>query len=215
MRLGILGGTFDPTHYGHLMAAEAARCLLRLDLVLFTPAAVPPHKSNRDISSVEHRLAMLAMAIEDNPAFRVSRVDVDRPKPQYSIDTVRLLRSEWGTDADNTFFLVGADSLAQLLTWHRPDMLVANCRLAVVPRPEYEPDLSSLEQSLPGLSARTERVEMPPVGISSTDLRRRSRLGLSVRYQTPDCVARYMLDHQLYSQDRESATLEKPFDIHL
>ena len=215
MRLGILGGTFDPTHYGHLMAAEAARCSLRLDLVLFTPAASPPHKQNRDISPVEHRLAMLTMAIGDNPAFRVSHVDIDRPEPQYSIDTVRLLRHEWGTDAEDTFFLIGADSLADLLSWHQPEVLVANSRLAVVPRPGHEPDMGFLELRLPGLSARLEWVEMPAVGISSTDLRLRARTGLSVRYQTPDCVARYMLDHQLYSRDRESATLEKPLDIHL
>ena len=198
MRLGILGGTFDPIHYGHLLAAEAARCTLRLDYVLFTPAASPPHKLNSRISPIEHRLAMLALAIEDNPAFSVSLVDIERPEPQYSIDTVRLLREEWGTDADNTFFIVGTDSLEHMLGWYQPATLIQRCRLGVVPRPGFKPDMLEIERILPGVSQRVDWVDMPAVGISATDLRRRVRQGISVRYQTPAGVTRYIMDHRIF-----------------
>lgn len=200
MRLGVLGGTFDPVHYGHLMAAEAARCMLRLDRVLFAPAASPPHKLNNSISAIEHRLAMLSLAIQENPAFSISFVDIKRPEPQYSVDTVRLLREEWGTDADSTHFIIGADSLVQMLTWHQPVVLIDLCRLAVVPRPGYQPDMLELERALPGVSQRVDRVDMPAVGISATDVRRRIRMGMSVRYLTPDSVAGYINDHQLFLQ---------------
>ncbi len=198
MRLGVLGGTFDPIHFGHLLAAEEARVTLGLERVLFAPAGDPPHKQGHVISPVTHRLAMVRLAIADNPAFAVTTVDTDRPGPHYTVDTIRLLREEWGTGVDETFFLMGADSLTQLLTWHQPDRLVELCHLAVMARPGYRPDLTGLRSSLPGLVARLEWVEMPVLDISASDLRRRVCQGRSIRYQVPEAVAAYVAEHGLY-----------------
>jgi nicotinate-nucleotide adenylyltransferase len=200
LRLGVLGGTFDPIHYGHLMAAEVARSTLLLDRILFAPVESPPHKRGNEISPTSHRLKMISLAIAENPGFSLSLVDIERPVPQYSVDTVRLLREEWGTDADNTFFIIGGDSLEQMLTWYQPEALIRQCRLAVVPRPDFGPDLAELERALPGLSQRVSWVDMPVVGISATDLRRRVRARQSIRYQTPECVAHYIAAHQLYGE---------------
>jgi nicotinate-nucleotide adenylyltransferase len=201
VRLGILGGTFDPIHFGHLLVSEEARVALQLDRVLLVPAGDPPHKPDEAVSPVAHRLAMIRLAIADNPAFAISTVDVDRPGPHYSVDTIRLLRQAWSTDAQHTFFIMGADSLFQLPTWHHPERLVELCRLAVAARPGYRADLSGLEVVLPGLRGRVDWLEMPVLSISSSDLRRRIQAGRSIRYQTPAAVARYVTEHGLYSKE--------------
>jgi len=198
LRLGILGGTFAPIHFGHLLVAEEARVSLRLDRVLFAPAGTPPHKQGHPILPVAHRLAMVRLAIADNPDFAITTVDIDRPGPHYTVDLVRLLRDDWGTSDDETFFIMGADSLAHLLTWHQPARLIELCRLAVVARPGYRTDLTKLEEALPGLSRRVDWVEMPVLGISSSDLQRRVREGRSIRYQVPAAVAQYVAEHGLY-----------------
>jgi len=198
LRLGILGGTFDPIHFGHLLAAEEARVALGLERVLFAPAGDPPHKPEADILPIRHRLAMVNLAIADNPAFAISGVDIDRPGPHYTVDTVHLIRKEWNTSAEDTFFIMGADSLVQLLTWHQPGRLIQLCRLAVVTRPGYQADLRELEAALPGLSRRLDCVEMPVLGISSSDLQRRVRESRSIRYQVPVAVSRYVTEHNLY-----------------
>jgi nicotinate-nucleotide adenylyltransferase len=198
LRLGILGGTFDPIHFGHLLAAEEARVTLRLDRVLFAPAGIPPHKQELSILPVAHRLAMVRLAIADNSAFAVTKIDIDRPGPHYTVDMISLLRDEWGISADQTFFIMGADSLADLLTWHQPAQLIELCRLAVVARPGYRPDLAKLEAVLPDLSHRLDWAEMPVLGISSSDLQRRVREGRSIRYQVPAAVAHYVAEHGLY-----------------
>ena len=198
MRLGVLGGTFDPIHFGHLLAAEEARERLRLARVLFAPAASPPHKQQSPILAVEHRLAMVRLAIADNPAFELSRLDVDRPGPHYTLDLMRLVRAEHGTPAETTWLIIGADSLLNLTTWHAPEALIRECRLAVVARPNYPVDGAALEAALPGLSARLDRVEMPVLGIASSDLQQRVRAGRSIRYQVPAAVARYVAEHGLY-----------------
>lgn len=202
MRLGVLGGTFDPIHFGHLLAAEEARVALGLDQVLFAPAGDPPHKQGHSVLPIAHRLAMVCLAIADNPAFAVTRVDIERPGPHFTVDMIRLLHDEWGTHADEIFLIMGADSLAQLSTWHEPARLITLCRLAVVARPGYRPDLAELERALPGISRRLECVEMPVLGISSSDLQRRVREGRSIRYQVPAAVARYVAEHKLYRDDR-------------
>jgi nicotinate-nucleotide adenylyltransferase len=144
---------------------------------------------------------MVRLATADNPAFVISTIDIDRPGPHYTVDLIRLLRDEWGTDADETFFVMGADSLAQLLTWHQPGQLVELCRLAVVARPGYHAELAELETVLPGVSHRVDWVEMPVLGISSSDLQRRARQGRSIRYQVPASVAQYVTDHRLYGDE--------------
>jgi nicotinate-nucleotide adenylyltransferase len=201
LRLGILGGTFDPIHYGHLLAAEVAREALGLEQVLFAPAGDPPHKQGQPVLSITHRQAMIYLAIADNPAFGLSLVDVDRPGPHYTVDTIRLLREQWNADADATFFIMGADSLIQLVDWHEPARLIELCRLAVVARPGYRPDLAELKAALPGLDRRLDWVDMPVLGISASDLQRRVRQGRSIRYQVPAAVARYVAERHLYRDD--------------
>jgi nicotinate-nucleotide adenylyltransferase len=201
LRLGILGGTFDPIHFGHLLAAEESRTTLSLDRVLFVPAEVPPHKLGHPILPIDHRLAMVRLAIADNPGFAISMVDVERPGPHYSVDTIQRLARQWHADSDDIYFIMGADSLADLPTWHDPARLVSTCRLAVVTRPDYRANLDELERALPGLSHRVDWVDMPSMGMSSHDLQRRVRAGRSIRYQTPLAVVRYIAEHRLYQPD--------------
>lgn len=196
-RLGILGGTFDPVHHGHLVAAGEAHHQLGLDLVLFVPAGTPPHKSNRPISPAHDRLQMLELAIGGRPHFSVSRVDVDRPGPCYTIDTLKLLRDEWGP-VPTFFFIEGADSLSDIGTWYQPQALIELCELAVVERPGVEIDLPELEKQVPGLTARIHWVTMPCLEISSSDLRARVREGRPISYLVPPGVEAYILKRGLY-----------------
>jgi len=197
MRVGVLGGTFDPIHNGHLIAAEEVRAQLKLDRVVFVPAGLPPHKLTEHVSSVGHRLAMVQLAIAGNPYFTVSRVDIDRFGPCYTVDTIRLLRDEWGADVE-LYFIVGSDSLADLPTWHKPDRLIKLCRLAVVERPGYRVDVEELERMLPGIASRVHFINSPQIDISSTDIQRRVREGLPIKYQVPEAVEDYIYEHALY-----------------
>jgi nicotinate-nucleotide adenylyltransferase len=199
-RLGVLGGTFDPIHHGHLVAAQEALYQLKLDQVLFVPAGMPPHKPVQPLTPARHRLEMIELAIADRPGFALSRVDVERPGPHYSADMLQLLKEEWGPDT-TLFFIEGADSLVDLLDWHEPQRVVELAELAVVDRPGVELDVDRLQQHLPGLVGRLHRVKMPLLDISSTDLRRRVREGRPVAYLTPDEVVAYILEHELYLEE--------------
>ena len=202
MRVGVLGGTFDPIHIAHLIIAEETRAALELDRVFFIPASVPPHKRDKTISVVEHRVRMVEMAIVSNPHFVLSRLDIDRCEPCYSVNTIERLREELGPDAD-IHFIVGMDSLADLPTWHEPHRLVALCRLAVVDRPGFQADLGELDAVLPGVASRITFIGAPAMAISSTDIRRRVRLGLPIRYQVPDSVEQYVRSQNLYRDDQD------------
>lgn len=198
MKVGVLGGTFDPIHIGHLIAAEAARCELSLDTILFTPAGQPPHKNPNAVTSAFHRVRMLEMAIESNPFFQLSRVDLERPGRSYTVDTLRLLREELGP-ATEIFFIIGMDSLVELGSWRDPSGVLAQCRLAVLNRPPFpEVDLLAMERELPGISERVDMVRMPGIYVASSDLQERVARGLSIRYQVPEPVERYILEHGLY-----------------
>jgi nicotinate-nucleotide adenylyltransferase len=197
MRVGVLGGTFDPIHIGHLVSAEEVRVKLGLECVVFVPAGLPPHKLDHVMSPVEHRLAMVELAIASNPHFAVSRVDVDRFGPCYTVDTIELLRDEWGADVE-IYFIMGSDSLLDILTWHNPRRLIRLCRLAVVSRPGYQVDLDELDALLPGVASRVQMLNAPELAISSTDIQRRVREGLSIKYQVPEAVEAYIYQHKLY-----------------
>jgi nicotinate-nucleotide adenylyltransferase len=199
-RLGILGGTFDPVHYGHLVAAQEACYQLELDQVLFVPAGMPPHKPARPVSTARHRLRMIELAIAGRPCFSLSRVDVDRPGPHYTADMLQLLKDEWGPGT-TLFFIEGADALGDILDWYQPQRIVELAEFAVVDRVGVELDLGRLEQHLPGLSARLHRVQMPLLDISSTDLRQRVREGRPISYLMPDEVMAYILEHELYLEE--------------
>jgi nicotinate-nucleotide adenylyltransferase len=195
IRLGLLGGTFDPPHYGHLLAAQEAAWHLHLNRVLFLPARQNPLKTGEPRSSVEERCEMVALAIADNPLFELSRVDLDRPSPSYTADLLQALQSP----EHELFFLIGADILPELPKWRQPELILRQARLVVLNRPSVRrPDLDSLEAVLPGLRERVEHVHMPGVEVSSSELRKRVAASEPIRYLTPPAVERYIVERQLY-----------------
>lgn len=195
----ILGGTFDPPHLGHLVMAEAARSQLGASEVVFMPAAQPPHKQGRQISATSHRLEMLRLAIADNPYFSLSMVDVMRPGPHYTIDTIQHLYDKWGHESD-IYFVIGLDSLRDFPTWHKASQLLQLVKLAVIARPGYQVDMAVLEEHLPGIRQRVLFIECPLIGISSTQLRQAVREGGSIRYLVPRPVERYINEQGLYDE---------------
>jgi nicotinate-nucleotide adenylyltransferase len=197
-RIGIMGGSFDPIHIAHLIMAESVREALSLDLVLFLPAASQPLKRDKHVSPAQHRVAMVELAIVGNPYFALSRVDVDRPGPSYTVDTVAALRQEWGGPGVEMWFIVGADSLTTFPRWRDPSGILAHVRLAVVRRPGVAPDMPSLSAALPQLKERLDWVDAPLMDISGTDIRRRVAAGLSISYRVPDPVRDYIEAHRLY-----------------
>ena len=197
-RLGVIGGTFDPPHYGHLVLAENGRAQLDLDVVLFVPAAQPPHKPERPITAARHRVAMVEAAIVGNPAFQLSRVDLDRPGPHFTVDMLGILRQTY--PQATLYFLMGGDSLAEFLAWRDPADIVAQAHLAVMQRPGWEADVATLEEQLPGVGEWLRWLDTPHLKISGTDLRRRVRERLPIRYLVPAAVQRYVREHALYRQ---------------
>lgn len=182
--LGLFGGTFDPVHWGHLLLGEAAREALGLAQLQFLPARLPPHKQDRSVTPTEHRLAMLELAIADNPAFAICRWELDQPGPSYTVDTLRHLRDEgW----DPIHLLIGGDSLAQLASWREPDAIRRLASIAVMDRPGWQPE-----------AAGVRVLALPQIAISSTAIRDRLRAGQSIRYWVPEAVRAYIADHGLY-----------------
>lgn len=204
LRLGVIGGTFDPPHYGHLVLAENASVQLRLDQVLFVPARQPPHKPEQPITPAGHRVAMVESAVADNAAFRLSRVDVERPGPHFTVDMLRILRGMY--PGATFFFLIGGDSLADFTTWRDPSGILEQARLAVMRRPGSEADMTSLREALPGIEERLIWLDAPYLEISGTDLRRRVGEGLPIRYLVPPSVEQYVHEHQLYRSQANVAT---------
>lgn len=195
-RVGLLGGTFDPVHLAHLRLGEEAAEQLGLDQVLFVLAPRPWRKAGREISPTAQRLAMLELAVRDNPRFAVSTVELDREGPTYTADTLAALHAR--LDPVALTFILGADALADLPNWDRPDEIVRLARLAVAARSGQRlPNRAELEARVPGLSAAV-RVQMPRLAISSTEIRRKAALGRSIRYLVPDAVALYIEQQRLY-----------------
>lgn len=195
MRLGLLGGTFDPVHLGHLVMAEMARHRFELDRVVWIPAGDPPHKRGEAVTPAEHRLAMVRLAIQDNPGFEVSRWELDHPGPSYTLRTVQGFAALYpGADLR---FLTGADSILEFLTWHRHEELIEACRFIAATRPGY--DLAGLRETLPPrYQERIDLLPLPWIDLSSTELRERFRAGEPVRYLVPDPVEAYARTHRLY-----------------
>ena len=212
-RLGVLGGTFDPPHYGHLLLADTARVQLSLDQVIFVPVGTPPHKPLTQPTDVIHRVALIQAALADarEPAFVLSRIDVDRPGPHYTVDALTLVR-EMHPEAD-VWFLIGADSLNDLPKWHMPNRIMLLSRLGVLPRSGYEPDLDVLAARLSGADAAMPRVVLrnqvdwlagPALDVSSSALRERVRRGLPLRFLTSPSVEGYLRQHRLYEEETEN-----------
>ena len=196
-RLGVFGGTFDPPHVGHLIVAAELRHALRLDRVLFVPAGCPPHKP-QPLSDDADRLAMVRLAIEGDPAFAVSTVDVDRGGPSYSVDLLTILRAEH--PAATLVFLMGEDSLRDFPSWRRPGTIATIAELGVASRPGVEADLAAVERAVPETAGRIVLVPTPSIGVSSRDLRRRVVSGATIAHQVPMAVERYIHNRGLYQK---------------
>ncbi|MFD0207023.1 MULTISPECIES: nicotinate-nucleotide adenylyltransferase [Saccharothrix] len=190
-RIGVMGGTFDPVHHGHLVAASEVQARFDLDEVVFVPTGQPWQKSERAVSAAEDRYLMTVIATASNPRFSVSRVDIDRPGPTYTIDTLTDLKVKY-PDAD-LFFITGADALEQILSWRRADDVFGLAHFIGVTRPGYE----LVDTHLP--PGAVSLVEVPAMAISSTAVRARTASGLPVWYLVPDGVVQYISKRRLYS----------------
>jgi nicotinate-nucleotide adenylyltransferase len=198
MNIGVIGGTFDPVHLGHLAIAEQARTQLNLAAVVFIPAGNPYFKDGTEVSSPLHRVNMLKLALLERPYFKVSLTEIEREGPSYAVDTISTLKAGPYRN-DELFFILGWDSLLSLPLWHKPELLVSLCRFAAAPRPGYpRPDTGELEKDLPGISERIVVLDSPLMNISSTRIRERVAGGLSIDDLVPAEVKEYINEHRLY-----------------
>ncbi len=196
-RIGIFGGTFDPPHLGHLILASEAYAALRLTRVLWVLTSVPPHKLDQSITDTKDRLAMVRLALNGEPAFELSTVDVDRPGPHYTLDTVKLLAAQY--EGADMILLIGGDSLHDLPTWHRPVDLIKECaEVGVMRRPGNRIDLARLDDQIPGLGAKVKYIDAPLLEIASHEIRERAAAGLPFRYYLAPAVYQYIVQRGLY-----------------
>lgn len=196
IRLGLLGGTFDPPHFGHLWLAESARDQLHLDQVLFLPVGEPPHKQGNSITAVSRRLHMTQLAISNHPAFCLDTLDIERPLPHTTCSLLPLVQAAH-PDAD-LWLIIGTDSLRDFPTWHEPENIIAQCRLAALARPGVVVDWNVLETAVPGLRAATDELAGPTMDISSTAVRQWAKHNHSLRYLVPAPVLDFIQQHALY-----------------
>ena len=197
MNLGLLGGTFDPPHFGHLHIARAACEQLNLDRVLFVPAGVQPLKQGQSISPPTQRACLVELAIADQPCFALSRLDLDRPGPHYTVDLLDLVHQQYPAAA--VWFIMGEDSLSDLLRWREPQRLITLARLAVLRRPGYEPDWPTLDAALPDLREHLDWLDHTEIDISARVIRQRVKDGLPIAEFVPEAVAAYIVTQHLYS----------------
>ncbi len=196
-RLGIMGGTFDPIHYGHLVTAEQAREALALDLVLFMPAGSPAFKQDREVTSPEDRYAMTVLATAANPSFYASRFEIDRPGVTYTVDTLKALRSAYPENV-HLYFITGADAIIDIVTWHDAAEIASLATLIAATRPGYDIRQAQARIAASGIDFDVRYIQIPALAISSTNIRDRVRLGKSVRYLTSESVMGYINKNRLY-----------------
>ena len=199
LRIGVFGGTFDPVHVGHLVVAAGALDALGLDKVLFVLAGTPPHKPGHIVTSNEDRWAMLELAVVGRTGFELSDADLRREGPSYSVELLSELRSEH--PQDELYFIIGADSLRDFHTWRHPASIPELSTVAVAGRPEIELDVDTATRRTPALMGRVVVIQIPEIGVSSTDIRQRVRNGKQIWYQTLGSVERYITERGLYSAD--------------
>lgn len=202
MNIGVLGGTFDPIHIGHIKVAEEVVARLDLPRILFMPAGQPWLKLNNAnaISPVPHRLEMVRLGISGNPRFKLSTMEIERRGPTYTVDTIAQLQSQLGA-GDEIFFILGWDNLMQLPQWHEPQRLIELCRLVAVPRVDFPlPDLPALEKKLPGITQRVILFDKPRIDVNASQIRQRVAQGLSISDFVPKAVESYIKEHGLYAK---------------
>ena len=199
-RLGLMGGTFDPIHQGHLVTAEAVRSGFGLDKVIFVPSGQPPHKAEKWVTPKEWRFLMTEMATVTNPYFEVSGVELNRAGFSYSADTVRFFRSRMDEDGE-LYFITGADAIMEIITWKKLDLLFSGCTLIAATRPGFQPKIMTerLEKELePDYLKKVITIEVPAMAISSTEIRSRVAMGRSIKYLLPESVEQFILKQGLY-----------------
>lgn len=197
-RIGILGGTFDPPHLGHLWMAEIACEELRLEQVIFMPAGKPPHKTGEPISASSHRLNMTRLAVAGNDRMIVDDMDMKRPPPHTTVTLIPLLKDCFPDAA--LWLLIGQDSLRDLPDWSRPDLILLQLRIAVMPRPDVVVDWVNLSQAVPGVDHVIDFLPGPSINLSSTIIRERAKTGRTIRYLVPKAVEDYIRAQNLYNQ---------------
>jgi len=197
-RLGIMGGTFDPIHYGHLVAAEMARVVFKLNKVLFIPTGTPPHKKRRDISATELRYEMVELAIQDNPAFDISALEIEREGPSYTVETLRILRRTW--PEHELYFITGTDALLEIFFWREAEEIFTLIEFIGAARPGFDASdfFLKVQHEHPEIQEKIHYLEVPALAISSTDIRVRVRRGESIRYLLPEPVRLYLEQNGLY-----------------
>lgn len=197
--VGLMGGTFNPIHYGHLVAAEAARDTFNLDQVIFIPSGQPPHKSEVFVAHPEHRYLMTFLAIVPNEHFELSRVEIDRTGPSYTSDTLAYFANQDPEVA--WYFITGADAILDIVTWHRPESIFTHAELIAASRPGYSlSKIQALEQQLGSEPlSRIHPLEVPALAISSSQIRERLARGLSIKYLVPEAVEHYIAKNRVYA----------------
>lgn len=193
IKIGLLGGSFDPIHNGHLKLANWVRNKLFLNRIIFIPAAVPPHKQNVKLTDSEHRYRMVQIAIENYPDFEISDVELKRDGISYTIDTIFYFEKIFNLSKDNLFLIIGADSLLDFPNWKEPEKIIENCQVVVLQRPEV-----NLKNANPKYKRQAIILHSPLIDISATDIRRKVREGESIAQIVPPAVAQYIYEHNLY-----------------
>lgn len=199
-RLGIMGGTFDPIHYGHLVTAEQAREALDLDVVLFMPAGEPAFKLEKKVSSPEDRYAMTVLATAANPSFLASRFEIDREGVTYTVDTLKALRAHYPQNV-KLYFITGADAILEIVTWHHADEIAGLATLIAATRPGYDIEQARARIESSGYKFDVRYIQIPMLAVSSTNIRDRVRAGKSVRYLTSESVIGFIRKNGLYRSE--------------
>jgi nicotinate-nucleotide adenylyltransferase len=197
--LGVIGGTFNPIHYGHLLISEAIREEFALEKILFVPAQIPPHKDINRVAEAEHRLEMARLATKDNPFFEVSDIEMKREGASYTVDTLLGFKALFGPETQLSL-IVGADAIVQLTTWRRFEEIIRLCRFIVARRPDIDDDVldKTIDHLVGGYGAVIKKSKAVAMPYSSTEIRERVSKGLSIRYRVPPCVEDYIQEHRLY-----------------
>ena len=196
-RIGIMGGTFDPIHYGHLLAAEQARCKFNLDRVVFVPTGDAPHKTARTQARPEYRYLMTVLATAANPFFSVSRTEIDRKGPSYSIDTIKYFLEHYEDRNPEVFFITGLDAVMEILSWSKPDEILRLSTIIAATRPGY--DSAKLKKNVGSkIYSQIELIQVSALAISSTDIRHRIANEQPIKYLLPDSVEQFIYKYKLY-----------------